>query len=369
MSAAREPREGDKALTVLPVEWLDVIEQEYLAQYVLAGGAAVKVVSGTGAQLEQVRRSLQERAERTGYLFAALDPATLDAANRRPDLHRIDRFFFAATREVDWKARAADQARRHFLEQGVSIAPHRPLHDLEGIAEDNGRDAKDLLNEYQRTLTTEQLRDHGMALEFRTAVTALGRAQLLPDAVTPTTEEVLLAWFAGRSIPGAANALKKIHIFERINQTNARHILASFCRWLPKVGRSGLVAVLDFRPYEQKKITKTQQQKIDLARLREAIARGASQNELAELAADREPETKVYYSDAAYQQMLMQLRRFIDEIDWFERLLLVVLTGPGFYDAASPRNYFDYDALQTRIGLEVHDAHKANPAAALVHFG
>jgi hypothetical protein len=67
--------------------------------------------------------------------------------------------------------------------------------------------------------------------------------------------------------------------------------------------------------------------------------------------------------------MLSMLRRFIDEIDWFDRFLLVVLTTPEFYHRDSCRSYFNYDALQTRIGLEVRDARRANPAASLVHLG
>ena len=66
--------------------------------------------------------------------------------------------------------------------------------------------------------------------------------------------------------------------------------------------------------------------------------------------------------------------RFIDEIDRFERLFLVILTSPNFYkdktlDPTVQRCYFDYDALQTRIGQEVHDARNANPAASLVQLG
>jgi hypothetical protein len=72
--------------------------------------------------------------------------------------------------------------------------------------------------------------------------------------------------------------------------------------------------------------------------------------------------------------MLTLLRRFIDEIDTFENFLLLVLTSPNFYkdktlDPNIKRCYFDYDALQTRIGQEVHDARYANPAASLVYLG
>ena len=100
-----------------------------------------------------------------------------------------------------------------------------------------------------------------------------------------------------------------------------------------------------------------------------AIAAGASKERLEALLAEGAAEPAISYSNLAYMQMLAQLRRFIDEIDWFERFMLVVLTTPGFYDDASARNYWDYDALQSRIGLEVHDVQRANPAAALVHLG
>lgn len=365
--------ETKERLEVPPDEWLELLRREYLVDYLKSSGSAVKVVSGSPERLSSVSRRLSDAAADEGYFVAELDPARLDENGKRPDLHRIDRFFFAVTRDVDWKAWAAAQARRHFAEHGVQVVEGRALSDLEGIARDNGRDAKDLLSEYQQRVATEQIRDHGMAIEFRTAVTALGRAQLLPDSLTPTTEEVLLAWFSGRAtqraMPGAPAALKRLQIYEPIHQANARHTLASFCRWLPRAGFAGLVVLLDLRPYEHKKIPKMQRQAEDLRRLREAIARGASAAELAELSAQSDAEPPVTYTEPAYIQMLTLIRHFLDEIDSFERLLLVVLTSPAFYDAHSRRNYYDYDALQTRIGLEVHDARRANPAAALVHLG
>jgi hypothetical protein len=359
---------GDR-LRIAPEEWLDLLRREYLTDYIPSGGASVKVVSGSQDSLRAVRRSLHEMATEGNYFHANLDPAQPDPAGKRPDLHRIDKFFFAATRAVNWKAWAAVQAREYLESHGIRVRPDRELSDLEGIAADNGRLPQDLLHQYQTEFATRLLKDHRMTVEFRAAVTALGRAQLVPDAVTPTTEEVLLEWFAGRTMPGAAATLKKVQIFERVHQMNARHILASFCHWLPDTGHSGLLVTLDFRPYEHKKITKTQRQAEENRRLREAIARGASAAELAALVATEDDTPAITYSDAAYIQMLTLIRRFIDEIDRFERFLLVIFTTPQFYDAASRRNYNDYDALQTRIGLEVHDARRANPAAALVHLG
>ena len=126
---------------------------------------------------------------------------------------------------------------------------------------------------------------------------------------------------------------------------------------------------LDFRPYEHKKVPPGKKKDALLQALQEAIAAGASKERLEALLAEGAAEPAISYSDLAYMQMLAQLRRFIDEIDWFERFMLVVLTTPRFYDDASARKYSNYGALQSRIGLEVHDVQRANPAAALVHLG
>lgn len=270
--------EGDKQLVSVE-QWRETLHREYLADYVPSGGSAVKVVSGSEEKLHAVRQSVQEMATGANFFFAELDPSRLDEAGKKPDLHRIDKFFFALTRSVDWKAWAAEQARRYLERRGIRLREGRSLSDVDGIAADNDRQPEDLLNQYQSEFATPQIKDVGLAVEFRAAITALGRAQLIPDAVTPTTEEVLLAWFAGRTMPGAAHALKKIQVLERIHQNNARHIFASFAHWLPQAGYSGLALVLDFRPYEHKKLTKAQKQAEQMRRLREAIARRAGPDE------------------------------------------------------------------------------------------
>lgn len=356
-------------------DWLATVEYEYLTDYIRSGGSSVKVVSGSGATLQRAVARVHAMASEGGYYAAHLDAAQPDAAGKRPDLHRIDRFFFQVTQEVDWKEWAAMQARQYLESRGIHLAEGRELGDLEQIALDNDRDPLDLLNQYQRELATLQIRDPRLSLEFRTAITALGRALLIPDAVSPTTEEVLLGWFGGLSLPGASSALKKVQIYERIHVANARPMLQSFCHWLPQTGHAGLVVTLDFRPYEFKKIAKGKRQAEQLQQVRDAIARGASAEELAKLAEEHESaEPALNYSDAAYMQMLTLIRRFIDEIDRFERFFLVILTSPNFYkdktlDPTIKRCYFDYDALQTRIGQEVHDTRHANPAASLVQLG
>jgi len=361
----------------VPVDdWLELLDREYLSDYVLSGGSVVKVITGSDESLEQALDAYQVLSGHYGYFFANLNAAELISDGTRPDgkkpdLHRIDRFFFEATSDVDWRAWAAAEARRFLTNNGIHVG-ERALNDLEGIAADNGRDVTDLLNQYQRGFATPLIRDHSMAIEFRTALTALSRAQLVPESMTPTTEEVLLGWFSGKTMPGAAAALKRINIFSRIDRSTSRNILASFCRWLPRTGRSGLCIVLDFRPYEHKPKTRKQMRDAAQKRLAVAITNRASHEELSAILAEGEAELPLSYTQAAYDQMLQLLRRFIDEIDWFERFCLVVLTSEQFCQKEkSPdqeRHFSDYNALQTRIGLEVHDANHANPAAALVHL-
>lgn len=359
----------DTQLRTDPREWLKVIEDDYLSDYLKQGGSAVKVISGDGETLNEVVLQVRRMAETHNYLYAHLDPDELNENEKKPDLHRIDKFFFRLTREVDWKQWIAAQVRQYLESRGIRVRDGRELNDLEGIAADNGRNTSDLINEFQNRFATPIIEDRRMTLQFRSALTALSRAALKPDVITPTTEEVLLEWLAGRTVPGGASALKKVHIFERINQSNARAILASFCHWLPTTGRAGLIVVLDFRPYERKKTRASERRALSEYQLREAIERGASKEELLAMLPDEYAEPVMTYSEKAYMQMLSLIRRFIDEIDRFTHFMLVILTTPGYYDMDSPRHYFDYDALQTRIGLEMHDAHRANPTASLVHLG
>jgi hypothetical protein len=267
---------SDTTLRIATADWLKVLQAEYLAEFVKSGGSAVKVVSGSSAELQAAAEAIGSMASQEGYYFVYLDPGQLDARDKKPDLHRIDRFFFAVLEGVDLKKWAAQQARQHLESRGIRVAPHRRLDDVEGIAADNERQPDDLLNQYERELATPLLRDLGMAVEFRAAIAALVRSQLVPEQMTPATEEVLLKWFAGQTMPGAAAALKKMRIYDRITQSNARPMLQSFCHWLPMTGHQGLAVVLDFRPYEFKQLTKPQRVSTQLARLKAAVARGAS---------------------------------------------------------------------------------------------
>ncbi|MEP6755830.1 MAG: hypothetical protein ABJA67_10040 [Chthonomonadales bacterium] len=348
--------------------WFEIIEQEYLADYVKSGGSAVRFVSGNDATLERLADDLGDISDSQGFHYAQIDPSIPKVDGRRPTYHNIDEFFFSVTESVPWNEWAANEAREFLRINGIDIASGCSLNDVESIANYNGRDTGDLINQYQREFITPRIRDTRLTVEFRSAMVALGKSQLLPDSVTPTTEQVLLEWLNGKSVKGGAAALKKIQIFGKIDKSSGRHALSSFCRWVSLINRSGVVVTLDLRPYQRKRETEAQR----LRRINElaqvALGSENSPEEARRILSTSVELNSIYYSQLAYVEMLQLLRRFIDEIESFHGLLLIVLTTPDFYDQHSPRNFFNYDALQTRIGQEVHDVDRANPSAALVHL-
>jgi len=356
---------GD-SLRVSANDWLNVLESDYLLDFIPSGGSVVKFVSGLPETIEPTKSSISSMAARLGYFHVGLDPGECGADGKKPDLHQIDKFFFAVTRDVCWKECASAQVRNYLDKQGIRLPPGGRLDDLDAIAIYNNRDRADLLSQFQSHYATPLVRDKSQEIEFRTAYTALSRAQIAPDSVTPSTEDVVLGWFAGRA--GISKELKKLHIFSRITVSNARFMLASFCRWVPRTGRTGVIITLDFRPYERIQRSAAKRKDETLEEIGRAIERGASVDEIARIHAGFGTAQGTSYTPLAYHKILQLLRRFIDEIELFERLCLIVLTSPAYYEPSSERNYFNYDALQTRIGLEVHDSTRANLLAALVHL-
>jgi|YNPMSStandDraft_1061717.scaffolds.fasta_scaffold04757_4 hypothetical protein len=360
--------------SLFPVdEWVEVIEKEYFRDLIPSGGAAVKFVSGTDNVLSRAKDDLLRRARQSGLLTATLDPATLNTEGKKPDLHRMDRFFFAVTENVDWCRLAGLVVRGQLQERGYRLPPNGDI-GLQAILANNPEVDIATVRRDLRGIGTSLVRDQGMAYEFRSALASLQQYLVEPQPSQPTLQEAVLLWLRGKTKPGVASVLKKIQIYDRITEKNARLMLMSFCRWLPETGDSGLLVLLDLRPYEAKKKTRSQSDRELIEKLteklREAFDTDATIEEVSRIVFQEESSrNRVFYSDLAYLRMLSLLRHFIDDIDRFERFMLVVLTSPEFYDSDSPRSYVNYDALQTRIGIEVRDTTRPNPFASLVHLG
>jgi len=353
-----------------PDEWLTGFDDRYLADYVPSGGSVVRFVSGDAAALDDVREGLERIGADRQYHYRYLDAEVRQPYSRAPRLHAIECFYSAVTDGVDWQGWARRQAEQVLDRLGVRVPDGCRLGDIERLAALNGRDRNWLMQRYQRE-ADETVQDRAMTVEFRSAVTNLWVDQLLPDTSSPGRAEVLTSWLRGQSAPlGGARVLRGCQIYGRISPTNARHYLVSFCEWARRTGHSGVLAVLDFRAYERVGQGRGGAEAV-LGEIRAALARGEDLDTIRRIAGKSEDERpSVKYSKAAYMQMLSLLRRFIDEIDRFPGMALVVMTKPQFYgpDLANERRFRDYNALHTRIGQEVSDRLRANPDAALVHL-
>src|SRR5437867_4275507 len=98
-------------------DWLSIVEREYLADFVPAGGAAVKfVVPPTALDRQQLRAALRGAAERHGLQFAVVD-----AASTR--LHMIDKLFHAIAGQMDWSGLVRSFLTRVLSQNGLRLPP------------------------------------------------------------------------------------------------------------------------------------------------------------------------------------------------------------------------------------------------------
>ena len=311
-----------------PADWLEVMRQEYLEDFVAGGGAAVRfAVPEHAAGREDVRDGLRAAAAAGGFQWAAVDAATTK-------IHLVDHLFFAVARQLDWDTLARRYLCRHLVEAGFRVPdgadPPLSLAALEAVNELPG---PVLGGEVRRGLVNGLYRDEAMSREFRLAMLHLCLAQLDPEG-DPELAAAVRQWLRGelRLISGVRRAL----IFQRIARHSARHVLLSTAHWVRRCGRRGLVLALDIDRYG------------DAAR-----------------PADRGPGN--YYSTTACLDLYEVLRQLLDATDELEAVLAVVLAGPEFL-TDDRRGLRSYQALYLRIADEVRDRYRPNPRSALVRL-
>ncbi len=319
-------------------DWLEVIDKYYLGDFIENGGSAFKLLLTRGNQgVPAVLDEIRALAECRGYVYVQVC-----AAQTRID--RIDQFFFAVVRQIDWSALIAADAisflRSHDYEIPEGIEPG----DTAGIAEANGCDQEDLLKEIRRATKQEITRDRRMCKEFRTAVSQLRSALFFPRNVTPSDAETLTGWMRGEKMSAAA--LRDLRIYSKIGHHNAREMLIALAHWLAKSLGVGLVIGLDLRALLQTRPT--------------ALP--------AEEGSETPLQQELHYSRAALLDVYEVLRQFIDETDEITHCL-VCAAAPSEIETDEKRSIFKDDALQSRLLSEVHDADRQNLLAAMIHLG
>lgn len=310
-----------------PREWLTVVRDDYLRDYVPGGGAAVKfAVSSADAGRADLRDALRILADEHGFSFVAVD-----AEHAR--IHLMDRLFHAVAQQIDWDALTRAYLEQQMRVRGLRIlAPGEPL-ELARIAELNAAPEMLLRAELRRAIENDLFADYAMSREFRLAMIQLCLAQLDPTD-NPALEVSVKEWLRGEL--RLLSEVKRALIFQRIARHNARHLLYSLSHWLTRAGRSGLVLLLDVARYAD-------------------VARPAERGE------------GFYYSTSATMDLYEMLRQLVDGTDEAQSCFVAVLAGPDFVQD-DRRGVRSYQALSFRIWDEVYDRNRENPLSSLVRI-
>jgi hypothetical protein len=306
-------------------EWTALIAQEYLADFIPSGGAAVKIAVTETEGVPAVIETVAQAGEAHGHIVARVDAASVR-------LYMIDKVFHAVAQQIDWDDLTARRLRRLLQDNGIEVEPDRPLHDVEGIANANGRTRQDLMAEINRLIANRILKDYALAKEFRTAMAMLCWGLINPQNVTPTDADLVKRWLTGERANLAQ--LKRVQIYQKIGRHNARLLLGALAVWMRQVGHSGLTLLLDMN---------------------------------AVVSDDAPRENLVRYTRAGVLDTYEVLRQFIDDTDEMAHLLVVAVAGLGFLESQK-RNVDNYTALKLRTSDEVRDQTRANPLNAMVRL-
>ncbi len=313
-------------MTVSAKEWLEILEREYLANFITAGGAAVKFVVGDNGGLAFVQRRLREASERHNLTFISID-----AGNTR--LHMIQDVFFAIARALDWNALA-----RHFVEalfNGSGYAwsePGRPV-SMQDLATANRIDITLLRRDIKQWLTRDIMRDNRMTQDFRIAMTQICLLQMEPRSSEVPIEAPIIQWLTGRL--RTISTLKSAPITAKVTRYNGRAMLRSACQWLRKCGKGGLCLALDIRQFGK---------------------------------ADRSGDGRFRYSPGAVMDGFEVLRQVIDDAEHFTGMLFVVLADDTLTGGDRRRSLDAYLALKWRVWDDVRAEDHDDPLAPLVRL-
>jgi len=309
-------------------DYAEFLAREYLARYVSAGGAAVKVaVVGDSEAADRLEAALAAATAEHGSLWVSIS-----ADSTR--VHMVDQIFFAVSRAVDWRGLAAAYVRAAYEQAAFPVPPGAPLEVAE-VARRHDVDARELYRSVRRLLERRLLDDPMITAEMGRAVLRLAQAQLGAGDVDTAEHEAVLGWLSGelRSITALRSAL----IYTRIGRHNARAMLLSTAALLLAAGQGGLVVHLDY-------------DRLAVARRPPVEARDG-----------------FYYSKAAVLDAYEVLRQFIDSTDELRGVLVVAVVPPELMTDES-RGLPAYSALQLRVADEVRDRRRANPFAALIRL-
>src|SRR6266699_613643 len=99
-------------------EWVEVVDREYLSDFIAAGGGCVKFAVGSAGAAREACDSLESLALGHGFLF-------IELGARDTRLNRSDQIFFDIAKNIDWDRLAGQYVRAALEKQGWSRAGRR----------------------------------------------------------------------------------------------------------------------------------------------------------------------------------------------------------------------------------------------------
>ena len=311
-------------MAVILNEWLELIDKEYLRDFIVKGGGAVKFVVADNGSIAALDTALASQASEHGLVFTRVSSADVK-------LHMIQQVFFAVSSQINWEEDAQRFVEGLFQRQGYQWPnPGEPVL-IKDIAEANQTDPTILLRDFKKWLTRELMQDTSMAQDFRLAVTQLCLNCLAPAGHDDETVAPILQWLRGEL--RLLGPLKNANIYAKITRYNARAMMRSLCRWLILTGHKGLFLAIDIR-----QLTLTTPAEIGMLR----------------------------YTPGAVMDAYEVLRQLVDDIDMFECFFVVVFANHAFIGDDPKRSISAYTALKMRIWGDVRAQAKSNPLAPMV---
>ena len=312
-------------------DWLDFVEREYLSSFTRAGGTSVKFAVMADQGRPRLREDLARQAGNLGYVFAALDAASIRA-------HMPQDVFFDMARQVDWR----NMARRFILNQAASIGysvdsidANPPEGIYHAIGSAAGVDPQLVRRELRRRIELEVFKNTQMVKDFRLAMTWLCWSEYT-DNDGAYGAQPLIDWLTGTSL--RIGPVKRFSVYNSINRATARQLLESAVFWFRVVGFTGTVVFLD-------------NSRVTLS--------------------DNPRDGSRFYTKAMVMDHYELLREIVDEGHRMAGVLMVVSPNEGFLNedrSRGAKGYGIYEALMTRVMADVRDRNLVNPAAALVQL-
>lgn len=315
-------------ISMRAAEWLRFLRTEYLETYVREGGSAVKfAIPFEDAARSELDAGISSAARELGFLRVQVD-----AAETR--VHLVDQVLYRITEQLDWNDLCVRVVAALAEQRGLRLPEPGDGSFGDRLAAANATDAKAVLMEMRPVLTQEVYKNRRLAKDFRIAMMHLCLGQLSGESEAASTTQVLTDWLTGRN--KSVSAVRHFQIFNRINRTNARHLLESTLAWVRLARHPGTILQLD----------------ID------------------RLVLPRNPrDDRPFYTTAALLDAYEVLRQFIDGSDRLGGCLLLITAGKDFLDEdPQGRGLGRYEALKFRVFDEVHDRDRANPMASLIRL-